>query len=391
MSINLENLLARRIAELPPYLFARLDALRAQKAAQGVDVIPVSIGDPDLPTPSAVVDRLREAATNPAYHRYNETAIPQFRQAIAAWYRRRFGVDLDPNREIVPLIGSKEGIAHLPIALVNPGDLVLVPDPGYPVYAIGTQLVGGQVARLELRREAGWTPDLGAVATADRAAAKLLWLNYPNNPTAASGSTEFFREALNFCRRHEILLCQDAAYSEVTFDGFEASSVLSLPGAMGHCVEFHSLSKTYNMTGWRVGWAAGNADVIEALGRIKSNLDSGMFAAVEAAGVAALELPTQWIRKRNLVYQNRRDRVVAALRNMGLEPEVPAASLYVWTPVPRGFDSSSWAAHVIDEVGVIVTPGLGFGPGGDGYFRISLTTPDARLDEAMDRLATISH
>ncbi len=391
MSINPENLLAQRIAELPPYLFARLDALRAQKAAQGVDVIPVSIGDPDLPTPSTVVDRLREAATNPAYHRYNETAIPQFRQAIADWYRRRFGVDLDPNREIVPLIGSKEGIAHLPIALVNPGDLVLVPDPGYPVYAIGTQLVGGQVARLELRREAGWTPDLGAVAAADRAAAKLLWLNYPNNPTAASGSTEFFREALNFCRRHEILLCQDAAYSEVTFDGFEASSVLSLPGAMGHCVEFHSLSKTYNMTGWRVGWAAGNADVIEALGRIKSNLDSGMFAAVEAAGVAALELPTQWIRKRNLVYQNRRDRVVAALRNMGLEPEVPAASLYVWTPVPRGYDSSSWAAHVIDEVGVIVTPGLGFGPGGDGYFRISLTTPDARLDEAMDRLATLSH
>ncbi len=391
MSINRENLLARRIAELPPYLFARLDALRAQKAAQGVDVIPVSIGDPDLPTPPAVVERLREAAINPAYHRYNETAIPQFRQAIADWYRRRFGVDLDPNREIVPLIGSKEGIAHLPIALVNPGDLVLVPDPGYPVYAIGTQLVGGRVARLELRREAGWTPDLSAVTSADRAAAKLLWLNYPNNPTAASGSTEFFCEALNFCRRHEILLCQDAAYSEVTFDGFEASSVLSLPGAMGHCVEFHSLSKTYNMTGWRVGWAAGNADVIEALGRIKSNLDSGMFAAVEAAGVAALKLPTQWVRERNLVYQNRRDRVVAALRNMGLEPEVPAASLYVWTPVPRGFDSSSWAAHVIDEVGVIVTPGLGFGPGGDGYFRISLTTPDPRLDEAMDRLATLSH
>lgn len=390
MTLDTKNLIARRIAELPPYLFARLDALRAEKAATGVDVIPVSIGDPDLPTPEPVVERLREAAGNPAYHRYNETAIPQFRRAIADWYRRRFAVDLDPDREIVPLIGSKEGIAHAPLALVDPGDLVLVPDPGYPVYSIGTELVGGRVSYMPLLAERGWTPDLAEIDPIERSAAKLMWLNYPNNPTAAAGSEEFFAEALDFCRRNQILLCQDAAYSEVTFDGFRASSALSLPGARDYCVEFHSLSKTYNMTGWRIGWAAGNSDVIEALARVKSNMDSGMFAAVEAAGVAALEMPEEWISGRNRVLQARRDRVVAALRRMGLAPEVPAASLYVWTPVPEGFDSSSFAAHVIDEAGVVVTPGLGFGPGGDGYFRISLTTPDERLDEAMDRLARLN-
>ncbi len=385
-----QRLIARRIAELPPYLFARLDALRAEKAAAGVDVIPVSIGDPDLPTPEPVVERLRQAAGNPAYHRYNETAIPQFRRAIADWYRRRFAIELDPDHEIVPLIGSKEGIAHLPIALVDPGDLVLVPDPGYPVYSIGTELVGGRVSHMPLLADRGWTPDLTAIDPSDRADAKLMWLNYPNNPTAAAGSAEFFAEALAFCRQHRTLLCQDAAYSEVTFDGFSASSVLSQPGALDCCVEFHSLSKTYNMTGWRIGWAAGNRDVIEAIARLKSNIDSGMFAAIEAAGVAALEMPEEWIAGRNRVLQERRDRVVSALRRMGLAPEVPAASLYVWTPVPHGFDSSAWAAHVIDEAGVVVTPGLGFGPGGDGYFRISLTTPDARLDEAMDRLARLS-
>ncbi len=390
MTLDTNNLIARRIAELPPYLFARLDALRAEKAATGVDVIPVSIGDPDLPTPEPVVERLREAAGNPAYHRYNETAIPQLRRAIADWYRRRFAIDLDPDREIVPLIGSKEGIAHAPVALVDPGDLVLVPDPGYPVYSIGTELVGGRVSYMPLLAERGWTPDLSEIDPMDRSAAKLMWLNYPNNPTAAAGSEGFFAEALEFCRRNQILLCQDAAYSEVTFDGFRATSALSQPGALDYCVEFHSLSKTYNMTGWRIGWAAGNAAVIEALARVKSNMDSGMFAAIEAAGVAALEMPEEWISRRNKALEARRDRVVAALRRMGLAPEVPAASLYVWTPVPQGFDSSSFAAHVIDEAGVVVTPGLGFGPGGDGYFRISLTTPDARLDEAMDRLARLN-
>ncbi|MDE2769015.1 MAG: aminotransferase class I/II-fold pyridoxal phosphate-dependent enzyme, partial [Chloroflexota bacterium] len=243
---------------------------------------------------------------------------------------------------------------------------------------------------MPLLAERGWTPDLSEIDPMDRSAAKLMWLNYPNNPTAAAGSEGFFAEALEFCRRNQILLCQDAAYSEVTFDGFRATSALSQPGALDYCVEFHSLSKTYNMTGWRIGWAAGNAAVIEALARVKSNMDSGMFAAIEAAGVAALEMPEEWISRRNKALEARRDRVVAALRRMGLAPEVPAASLYVWTPVPQGFDSSSFAAHVIDEAGVVVTPGLGFGPGGDGYFRISLTTPDARLDEAMDRLARLN-
>jgi LL-diaminopimelate aminotransferase len=381
---------ADRIKQLPPYLFMRLNEVRDAKIAEGVDVISLGIGDPDLPTPPAIVERLAEAGRDSSNHRYCDDGLPAFRQAIVDWYRRRFGVELDPATEIVPLIGSKEGISHLPVALINPGDYTLVPDPSYPVYAIGTELVGGQVHYLPLTPENHWLPDLDAIPQEITAKAKLLWLCYPNNPTAAVADLDFFARAVDFGRRHDIIVCQDAAYSEVTYDGHRAPSILEVPGALDCVVEFHSLSKTYNMTGWRIGWAAGAPPVIEALTRLKSNMDSGIFAAVQEAGIAALNMPPAWIDERNAIYQRRRDLVIDTLREMNLEPEVPPASLYVWSPVPDGYDSSSFAARVIEEAGVIVTPGLGFGPGGDGYFRISLTISDERLKEALERLAALS-
>ena len=382
---------AERISNLPPYLFAQLDKLRDQRRAAGVDVISLGIGDPDLPTPDAVVEALAAAARDPANHRYPEYyGLDELRAAIADWYRRRFDVSLDPAAEVVPLIGSKEGIAHLPLALVDPGDLVLATDPGYPVYAIGATLAGGRIHEIPLTPEAGWLPDLESIPADALASAQLLWLSYPSNPTAAVAPFEFFESAVAFARRHGLVIAQDAAYSEVTFDGYRSRSILEVPGAVDVTVEFHSLSKTYNMTGWRIGWMAGNAAVVEALGRVKTNVDSGIFQAVQYAGIAALEVPQAWIDQRNLRLQSRRDRVLEALTAAGLEPERPLASLYVWSPVPAGTSSIEFATRLIDDAGVIVTPGVGFGPAGEGYFRISLTTPDDRLEEALGRIATLS-
>ncbi len=382
---------AERISNLPPYLFAQLDKLRDQRRAAGVDVISLGIGDPDLPTPDAVVEALAAAARDPANHRYPEYyGLDELRAAITDWYRRRFDVSLDPAAEVVPLIGSKEGIAHLPLALVDPGDLVLATDPGYPVYAIGATLAGGRIHEIPLTPEAGWLPDLESIPADALASAQLLWLSYPSNPTAAVAPFEFFESAVAFARRHGLVIAQDAAYSEVTFDGYRSRSILEVPGAVDVTVEFHSLSKTYNMTGWRIGWMAGNAAVVEALGRVKTNVDSGIFQAVQYAGIAALEVPQAWIDQRNLRLQSRRDRVLEALTAAGLEPERPLASLYVWSPVPAGTSSIEFATRLIDDAGVIVTPGVGFGPAGEGYFRISLTTPDDRLEEALGRIATLS-
>ena len=382
---------AERISNLPPYLFAQLDKLRDQRRAAGVDVISLGIGDPDMPTPDAVVEALAAAARDPANHRYPEYyGLDELRAAIADWYRRRFDVSLDPAAEVVPLIGSKEGIAHLPLALVDPGDLVLATDPGYPVYAIGATLAGGRIHEIPLTPEAGWLPDLESIPADALASAQLLWLSYPSNPTAAVAPFEFFESAVAFARRHGLVIAQDAAYSEVTFDGYRSRSILEVPGAVDVTVEFHSLSKTYNMTGWRIGWMAGNAAVVEALGRVKTNVDSGIFQAVQYAGIAALEVPQAWIDQRNLRLQSRRDRVLEALTAAGLEPERPLASLYVWSPVPAGTSSIEFATRLIDDAGVIVTPGVGFGPAGEGYFRISLTTPDDRLEEALGRIATLS-
>ena len=381
---------ADRISNLPPYLFAELDKLRDAKRAEGVDVISLGIGDPDLPTPEPIIEALERAARDPVNHRYPEYyGLDELREAIAAWYASRFEVNLDPATEIVPLIGSKEGIAHLPLALVNPGDTVLMTDPGYPVYAIGAMLAGGVSHSLPLTAERGWIPDLTDVPADALANARLLWLCYPGNPTAAVAPFEFFEEAVDFALENNLVLAQDAAYSEVVFDGYRCRSILEIPEARDVAVEFHSLSKTYNMTGWRVGWMAGNPAVVEALGRVKTNVDSGIFQAVQHASIAALDIEQDWIDARNAHLQDRRDRVVSALRNVGVAAEISKASLYVWSPTPGGMSSVEFATRLIDEVGVIVTPGVGFGAAGEGHFRISLTTPDDRLDEALERIATV--
>lgn len=378
---------ARRIQALPPYLFAEIDAKVAQARQRGVDVISLGIGDPDRPTPGPVVAELCRRAQDPATHRYpSYQGMPAFRQAVARWYRERFGVSLDPDREVVALIGSKEGIAHVALCFVDPGDVVLVPDPAYPVYAGGTLLAGGEVVTLPLRPERGWLPDLSEVPVEAARRAKILWLNYPNNPTGATAPANFFADVVRFAREYDLLVCHDAAYSEVAFDGYRAPSFLQVPGGKEVGLEFHSLSKTYNMTGWRVGWAAGAAPAVEALARLKSNVDSGVFDAVQWAAVAALEGPEEPVDAMRALYQRRRDLACRRLADLGWPVEPPRATFYIWLPTPGGMDSRSFAARVLDAAGVVVTPGVGYGARGEGYFRISLSLPEERLSEALDRL-----
>ncbi|SRR5579884_87125 len=378
---------ARRIAALPPYLFAEVDRRIAEKRAQGHDVISLGIGDPDLPTPAHILAALHETAEQPANHRYPDYyGLPELRVAIADWYRGRFGVELDPDQEVIPLIGSKEGIAHMATAWVDPGDVVLVPDPGYPVFSIGTMLTNGEVYWLPLRAERGFLPDLAAIPRDVAGRARLLWLNYPNNPTAAVAPIEFFREVVDFAWEHGLLVCHDNAYSEVAYDGYRAPSFLQVDGAREIGVEFHSLSKTYNMTGWRIGMAVGNRVAIEALGRVKTNVDSGVFQPVQYAAIAALRGDQSWLADRNLIYQRRRDATLAVLRRIGIEAPTPKASLYIWGQVPRGLKSVDFSLRVLDEIAVWLTPGVGFGPAGEGFFRISLTIADDRLQEALARL-----
>ena len=378
---------ARRIAELPPYLFAEVDRRIAEKRAQGFDVISLGIGDPDLPTPAHVVRALQESAEQPANHRYPDYyGLRDLRVAVADWYHGRFGVELDPDAEVLPLIGSKEGVAHLPTAWVDPGDLVLVPDPGYPVYSIGTLLANGEVYWLPLLAERNFLPDLQAIPRHVAQQARVLWLNYPNNPTAAVAPLGFFREVVDFAWEHGILVCHDNAYSEVAYDGYRAPSFLEVDGAREVGVEFHSLSKTYNMTGWRIGMVVGNRVAIEALGRVKTNVDSGVFQAVQYAAIEALRGDQSWLEGRNQHYQRRRDAVLVTLRRMGIDAPVPRASLYVGGLAPAGTQSVDFSLRLLDEAAVWLTPGVGFGPAGEGYFRISLTTPDDRLQEALARL-----
>jgi LL-diaminopimelate aminotransferase len=376
---------ARRVESLPPYLFAELDRRIAEKRAEGVDVISLGVGDPDLPTPPHVVEALQRAAEDPSTHRYpSYYGLPAFRQAIADWYRERFRVDLDPDTEVLPLIGSKEGIAHVAFAFLDPGDVALVPDPGYPVYEIATRLAGAEPVFLPLRTELGFFPDLDAVEVP--ASAKMLWLNYPTNPTAAVADVERFDRAVAFARRHHLLLAHDAAYTEVTFDGYVAPSILEVPGARDVAVEFGSPSKTYNMTGWRLGWACGNGEAIRALGTLKTNIDSGIFNAVQEAGVAALTGPQDHVEHMRKVYRERRDLVVDTLNGLGWQLEPPLGSVYVWAPTPDGESSTGFAERLLDEAGVVVAPGRGYGPSGEGYVRLSLTTPDDLLAEAMERI-----
>ena len=381
--------LARRVEQLPPYLFARISELIAERQAAGVDVVSLGIGDPDLPTPDHVLAALREAAADPANHRYPETeGLPAFREAVARWYERRHGVALDPGTEVVSLIGSKEGIGHLPLCLIDPGDLAIGAQPGYPVYEVATMFAGGETLALPLREEDGWLPRLEDVPPEAAARARLLWLNYPHNPTGATADPAFFARAVDWARRHGVAIAHDLAYADVCFGGYEAPSILEVEGAREVAIEFNSLSKTFNMTGWRVAMAVGNAELVGALRRVKSNLDSGVPQAVQRMAIAALDGPRDAVERHNAVYEARRDRVVAVLRELGLRVEPPRASLYVWARLPDGERSSAdYAGRLVEATGVVVTPGVSYGAAGEGYVRISLTLADDRLEEALSRLS----
>ncbi len=379
---------SQRMDRLPPYLFVGISRKIAEKQAKGEDIISFGIGDPDLPTPPHIVERLCDAARDPVNHRYPESdGLPELRRAITEWYRRRFGVSLDPDREVVPLIGSKEGIGHIAFCLIDPGDTALVPDPGYPVYSIGTMLAGGRPFFMPLGEDNGFLPDLDAVPSNIAGKAKVMWLNYPNNPTGAVAPQEFFEKAVDFARKHGLAVCHDAPYSEVAYDGYQPPSFMQIAGAKEIGIEFHSLSKTYNMTGWRIGMAVGNRDLINALFRIKSNLDSGVFQAVQCAAISALLGPQDHIAKRNALFQQRRDKLVAVLNRIGLKAHLPKAGFYVWAKIPNGYTSMELADELLDRLAVVVTPGIGYGQSGEGYVRFSLTIADDRLDQGIARLA----
>ncbi|MFA5374285.1 MAG: LL-diaminopimelate aminotransferase [Dehalococcoidia bacterium] len=380
---------SKRIEKLPPYLFVGISKKIAEKRAQGIDVISLGIGDPDLPTPPHIIDRLCRAAREPRNHRYPESeGLPEFRRAVATWYKVRFDIKLDPNKEVVSLIGAKDGVAHISLCLIDPGDIALVPDPGYPVYTTGTMFCGGEPYYLPLREENGFLPDLDAIPAKVARKAKVLWINYPNNPTGATAEIDFFEKVVSFAKKYDIAVCHDAPYTEVAFDGYRPVSFLQAKGAMDVGIEFHSLSKTYNMTGWRVGMAVGNSGIIDALKRIKSNIDSGVPQAIQHAAIEALNSSQQCVADNMAIYQRRRDKVIETLSKIGIKAMTPRASLYIWAKVPDGYSSMEFAARWLDDIGVVVIPGVGYGPNGEGYIRISLTVPDARLDEALSRIAS---
>jgi LL-diaminopimelate aminotransferase len=378
---------AQRLLALPPYLFAELDRMKQEQIKKGVDIISLGIGDPDLPTPPHIIRALADTAADPANHQYpSYEGMPAFRKAAAEWYRSRFGVALDPAKEVLTLIGSKEGIGHLPLAFVNPGDVVLVPDPGYPVYAAGTLFAGGESYFLPLTPARNFLPDLEAIPADILRRAKILWLNYPNNPTGAVAPLEFLVQAVEFARRHRLILAHDAPYSEIAFDGYRPDSVLAVPGAREVAIEFHSVSKTYNMTGWRVGFAVGNPEILTGLGRVKQNLDSGVFQAVQYAGIAALTGPQTCVADNCRIWQERRDVLIGGLRELGFAVSSPKATFYAWVPVPRGFTSSTFCVELLVKTGVVVTPGNGFGAAGEGFVRAAFTVKVERIREALDRI-----
>lgn len=379
-----ENLAMQK---LPPYLFARIEKKIEEAREKGVDIISLGIGDPDQPTPEHIINAGIKAMQDPANHQYPSSAgMLTYRQAVAEWYKRRFDVNLDPKSEVVSLIGSKEGIANISACFLNPGDVTLVPDPGYPVYSIGTLLSGGVAYTMPLLAENGFLPKLEDIPTEVARQAKLIFFNYPNNPTGATADAAFYKKIIAFARDFDILACHDAAYSEVSFDGGMAPSFLQFEGAREVGIEFHSVSKTYNMTGWRIGWAVGNKSAVEVLGRYKSNVDSGAFQACQYAAMEALNGPQDCVDAMRNLYQERRDIVIAGLRRMGWTIEPPKGSIYVWAPVPKGYDSSSFAEAALEKAGVIITPGIGYGEYGEGYFRIALTVDKARIEEAFSRL-----
>ena len=378
---------ARRLDAVPPYLFAELERKIAQKRREGVDVISLGIGDPDLPTPRAVVDALAEGAADPQTHQYpTNHGSDEFREAAAGFYRERFGVALDAASEVVPALGGKEAVGHIAFALLDPGDVCLSPDPGYPPYTSGPVFAGAQVHYLPLRAENGFLPDLESIPSEVLARANLLFLDYPNNPTGAVVEEGYFARAVELARVNDLVVVHDNAYSELCFDGYRAPSFLETPGAKEVGVEIFSLSKGWNMTGWRSGLVAGNAEVVERYRQLKTNLDSGMFEAVQRATVVALTEAREFPREMSAVYERRRDLVAEALAAVGLHVEPPKATPYFWVPVPEGQTSASFSELVLEQAGVVVSPGPAYGPSGEGFFRISLTVPDERLEEAVQRI-----
>ncbi len=381
--------LTSRLRRLPGYLFAEIDKKVAEKKNRGVDVIKLGVGDPDLPTPTHIIDRMKHEVEKPENHQYpSYLGLEEFREAVVSYYKDRFNLTLDYENEVVSLIGSKEGIAHISQCFVEPGDINLVPDPGYPVYGIGTLFAGGESYPLPLKAENDFLIDLAAVPEHIAREAKILFFNYPNNPTSAVADTDFFQEVVEFCRKYDIVACHDAAYTEIAFDGYQPPSFLQAEGAKEVGIEFGSLSKTFNMTGWRIGYAVGNPDILAALGKFKTNIDSGAFQAVQLAAVEALTGSRQCIEDLNSTYERRRDIVINGLQETGIEVKIPKGTFYVWAPVPNGFSSSEFAAKVLDDTGVVVTPGNGFGEQGEGYFRIALTVDESRMEEAMERLTS---
>ena len=376
---------SKRLDAIPPYLFAELERKIQAKKAEGVDVISLGIGDPDTPTPGFVIDALGDAARDPGTHQYpSNRGRPEFRQAVADFYERRFGVTLDPDTEIIPALGAKECVFNLNLAFLDPGDTALASDPGYPVYTGGPLLSGAEPVLMPLKPELGFAPDLDAVE--DPARAKLMFLNYPNNPTGAIVPDGLFERAVGYAREHDILVVHDASYTEISFDGYTPPSFLETPGAKEVGVEVFSLSKAYNMTGWRTAAIVGNAEAIEAYWRLKTNIDSGMFEAVQLAAVAALREGDETAHEMSAIYQRRRDLVCDALREIGVEVEPPKGTIYVWAPVPDGHTSASYCELVLEESGVVISPGGAYGQSGEGWFRISLTVPDDRLTEAVERM-----
>ncbi len=385
---------SERLERIPPYLFAELERKIADKRAQGIDVISLGIGDPDRPTPDVVVRAMQEAVADPGTHQYpSNRGRAEFRAAIAAFYARRFGVtDVDPDTDVIPAIGAKECIFNLNLAFLDPGDVALAADPGYPVYTGGPLLAGAEAVLMPLLPERGFTPDLDAIDPAARGRARIMYLNYPNNPTGAIAPDGFFARVVEFARAHDVLVVHDNAYSETTYDGYRAPSFLETPGAKEVGVEVFSLSKGYNMTGWRCAAMVGNPDAVASYWRLKSNVDSGLFEAVQLAGAAALAPEADAaVAEMNELYARRRDLVVEALRAIGVDVEPPKATIYVWAPVPAGFESSAaYCEHVLEEAAVVLSPGGAYGPNGEGFFRISLTTPDDRLVEAVERLGKLA-
>jgi len=378
---------AERLTKIPPYLFAHLGRLKKEMREKGKNLIDLGVGDPDLPTPLPIIERLSRAAHNPENHRYpSYEGLLSFRQAVSQWYKRRFRVELDPKNEIIALIGSKEGIAHFPLCLINPGDLALVPEPAYPVYKAGVIFAGGKPFTLPLLEEKDFLPCIEDIEEKVAQKAKILFLNYPHNPTGAVASKNFFKEVVEFAKKFNIVICQDSAYSEIFFNGYRPPSLFEVKGGKEIGIEFHSLSKTFNMTGWRIGFAVGNKELIKSLSEVKTNIDSGVFQAIQEAGIEALKKEEELNERIRQTYQKRRDIMVESLREIGWKIRVPRATFYLWLKIPKGSSSMEFTEKLMERCGVVVTPGVGFGSYGEGYIRISLTVDEEKIKEAAKRI-----